>query len=34
MGFGGAVPYFSRGERELEIRPGSYLYKKYVERVS
>jgi hypothetical protein len=32
VGFGGAVPYFSRGERELEIRPGSYLHKKYVER--
>jgi hypothetical protein len=32
VGFGGAVPYFSRGERELVIRPGSYLHKKYVER--
>jgi hypothetical protein len=33
VGFGGAVPYFSRGETELAIRPGSYLHKKYVERV-
>ncbi len=32
VGFGGGVPYFSRGEQELAIRPGSYLYKKYVER--
>jgi len=31
VGFGGAVPYFSRGETELAIRPGSYLHKKYVE---
>ena len=33
VGFGGAVPYFSRGETELAISPGSYLHKKYVERV-
>jgi hypothetical protein len=33
VGFGGAVPYFSRGETELAIRPGSYLHKKYVEKV-
>jgi hypothetical protein len=31
--FGGHAPYFSRGERELVIRPGSYLHKKYVEKV-
>ena len=34
VGFGGAVPYFSRGETELAIRPGSYLHKKYVEKVA
>ncbi len=33
VGFGGAVPYFSRGETELAISPGSYLHKKYVERM-
>jgi hypothetical protein len=32
VGFGGAVPYFSRGERELVIRPSSYLHKEYVEK--
>jgi len=32
VGFGGAVPYFSRGEKDLAIRPGSYLHKEYVER--
>jgi hypothetical protein len=32
VGFGGAAPYFSRGERELMIRPGSYLHRKFVER--
>jgi hypothetical protein len=32
VGFGGPVPYFSRGERELVIRRDSYLYRKYVER--
>jgi hypothetical protein len=32
IGFGGQVPYLSRGETELEVRPGSYLYRKYVER--
>jgi len=31
VGFGGAVPFFSRGETELLIRPGSYLHRKYVE---
>src|SRR4030095_10587357 len=31
VGFGGAVPFFSHGETELAIRPGSYLHKKYVE---
>jgi len=34
VGFGGGVPYFSRGETELAIRPGSYLHKRYVEGVS
>jgi hypothetical protein len=34
VGFGGAVPCFSRGETELAIRPGSYLHKKYVENVA
>jgi hypothetical protein len=34
VGFGGAVPYFSRGETELAIRPDSYLHKKYVERMA
>ncbi len=33
VGFGGAVPYFSRGETELAIHPGSYLHKKYIEKV-
>jgi len=33
VGFDGVIPYFSRGETELAIRPGSYLYQKYVERV-
>ena len=33
VGFGGAVPYFSRGETELVIRPSSYLHRKYVEKV-
>lgn len=33
VGFGGAVPYFSREETELAIRPGSYLHKKYIEKV-
>jgi hypothetical protein len=32
VGFGGAVPYFSRGETELAILPGSYLHKKYIEK--
>ena len=32
VGYGGAVPYFSRGNTELAIRPGSYLHKKYVEK--
>jgi hypothetical protein len=32
VGIGGDVPYFSRGEKELSIRPGSYLHGKYVER--
>ncbi len=32
VGFGGAVPYFSRGEKDLAIRSGSYLHRKYVER--
>jgi len=32
VGFGGGVPYFSRGEEELAIRPGSYLHRKYDER--
>ncbi len=34
VGFGGPVPYFSRGETELVIRPGSYLHKKYVEKAA
>ena len=34
VGFGGRVPYFSRGETELAIRPGSYLHRKYVEKVA
>jgi hypothetical protein len=33
VGFGRAIPYFSRGDTELVIRPGSYLHRKYVERV-
>jgi hypothetical protein len=31
-GFDGTVPYFSPGETELAIRPGSYLHKKYVDK--
>jgi len=31
VGFSGAVPFFSRGETELVVRPGSYLHQKYVE---
>jgi len=34
IGFGGEVPYFSRGKTELAIRAGSYLHKKYIERAS
>jgi hypothetical protein len=33
VGFGGAIPFFSCNERELSIRPDSYLHRKYVERV-
>jgi hypothetical protein len=33
VGFGGTVPCFSSGGRALEIRHGSYLHRKYVERV-
>jgi hypothetical protein len=32
VGFGGAVPFFSKGETEILIRPGSYLHRKYVEK--
>lgn len=32
VGFSGTVPFFSRGETELVIRPGSYLHRKYVEK--
>jgi hypothetical protein len=32
VGFGDGVPYFSRRDVELEIRPGSYLHQKYVEK--
>jgi hypothetical protein len=32
VGFGRGVPYFSRGDTELAIQPGSYLHRKYVER--
>jgi hypothetical protein len=34
VGFGGVVPYFSREDTELVIRPGSYLHKKYVDRAT